>query len=382
MALQGDIKDLSVVDILQLLYQQQKSGVLTLADKSKQVQVLFDNGMIISATSSIRNINEYLGEMLLKADLITKTQLLRTLEIQRETLKKLGDILIEQGYITLEELRHFLKLQTHETIFKLLMWKSGTYNFHQRIVTYNKKTTSPINTEHFLMDSLRMTDELPEIRKKVYSKNIVFEKMPGAEDEIKFWRVQDRDEDEDDLFFDSDEPDPSERILNSSEKRIFDLIDGERSVSEIINIGRIGEFETLKALSMLISKRLIDVGYELEEERITTSQDISVKNVSSYLAVAVFVIILVGYLFIAYPRIKSNFTISPSNTTLFNQSQLNMERANIESAIEIYYFIHSSYPENLQQLYTNGYVENVRYDWKDRFEYTLTGSGYSLIVKE
>ena len=382
MALQGDIRDLSVVDILQLLYQQQKSGVLTLADKGKQVQVLFDNGMIISATSSVRNINEYLGEMLLKADLITKTQLTRTLEIQRETLKKLGDILIEQGYITLEELRHFLKLQTHETIFKLLMWKGGSYNFHQRMVTYNKKTISPINTEHFLMDSLRMTDELPEIRKKVYSKNIVFEKMPGAVDEVKFWKIQEHQEDDDDLFFDDSESDTSEKILSTSEKRIFDLVDGERSVSEIINISRIGEFETLKALSILITKQLIDVGYELQEERITTSQEISVKNVSYYLAVAVFAVILIGYFFIAYPKIKSNFTVSPSNNVLFNQTQLGTELANIETAIKIYYFIHSSYPESLQQLYAEGYVENVRYDWKERFEYTPTGSGYSLVVKE
>lgn len=383
MALQGDIKDLSVVDILQLLYQQQKSGVLTLADKGKQVQVLFDNGLIISATSSVRNVNEYLGEMLLKADLITKTQLTRTLEIQRETLKKLGDILIEQGYITLEELRHFLKLQTHETIFKLLMWKNGSYNFHQRMVTYNKKTISPINTEHFLMDSLRMTDELPEIRKKVYSKNIVFEKMPGADDEIRFWKIQElQEDDDDDLFFNDTEPDASEKVLSTTEKRIFDLVDGERSVSEIINVGRIGEFETLKAMSILISKRLIDVGYELQEERITTSQEVSVKNISYYLAVAVFIVILVGYFIFAYPKIESNFTVSSSNNALFSQSQLNTELVNIESAIRIYYFIHQSYPESLQQLYTEGYVENVRYDWKERFEYTPTGSGYSLTVKE
>jgi len=230
---------------------------------------------------------------------------------------------------------------------------------------------------------LRMTDELPEIRKKVYSKNIVFEKMPGADDEVRFWKVQEHQEDDDDdLFFDDTEPDASEKILSTAEKRIFDLVDGERSVSEIINIGRIGEFETLKAMSNLISKRLIDVGYELQEERITTSQEVSVKNISYYLAVAVFIVILVGYFMFAYPKIKSNFTVSSSNNALFSQSQLNTELVNIESAIRIYYFIHSSYPESLQQLYSEGYVENVRYDWKERFEYTPTDSGYSLIVKE
>ena len=69
MGLQGDIRDLSVVDILQLLYQQQKSGILTLIDRSNQVQVLFNKGIIVSAIPTKRNPDEYLGELLLKAEL-------------------------------------------------------------------------------------------------------------------------------------------------------------------------------------------------------------------------------------------------------------------------------------------------------------------------
>ena len=102
--------------------------------------------------------------MLIKANLISRKQLTNALELQRETLRKLGDILIEAGFISIVDLRHFLKLQTHETIFKLLSWKRGDYYFNQRLINYDKKAIEPINTEHFLMDSLRMIDELPDLR--------------------------------------------------------------------------------------------------------------------------------------------------------------------------------------------------------------------------
>ena len=225
MGLQGDIKDFSVVDILQLLYQQQKSGILTIAEKGNQVRVLFDKGMIISAVSTKRNIDEHLGEMLLKSNLINKTQLMHALDTQKETLKQIGDILIENGSITINDLRHFLMLLTHDTIFKLLGWKRGTYNFIQRIVTYNKKAIEPINTEHFLMDSLRMIDEWPEIQKKVYSYNLIFEKMPGADEEIAIWKVAAEGESSshDNIFSERKEQTTDEKIMSFEERRIFNL---------------------------------------------------------------------------------------------------------------------------------------------------------------
>jgi len=248
-ALQGDIKDFSVVDILQLLYQQQKCGILTISEKDNQAEVLFDRGQVVSANLKKRSEQENLGEMLIKANLISRKQLTNALEMQKETLKKLGDILIEAGSISIVDLRHFLKLQTHETIFKLLSWKRGDYYFNQRLVNYDKKAIEPINTEHFLMDSLRMIDELPDLRQKVYSYNLVFERMPGADEEIRVLKVleQAAPSDEHAIFADdSDQAD--ENSITVEEKKVFHLIDGTKTVKDIINIGRLGEFETIKAL--------------------------------------------------------------------------------------------------------------------------------------
>ena len=382
MALQGDIKDFSVVDILQLLYQQQKSGILTISEKDNQVEVLFDRGNIVSANLKKKSEHENLGEMLVRANLISRNQLANALEMQKETLRKLGDILIETGFISIVDLRHFLKLQTHETIFKLLSWKRGDYYFNQRLINYDKKAIEPINTEHFLMDSLRMTDELPDLRKKVYSYNLVFEKMPGADEEIGIWRVlQPTDTvDEHTIFAEEKKPNKGENVITVEEKKVFSLVDGGKTVKNIINIGRLGEFETTKALVSLMEKQLIDISFEVEEKKETKAavsiQDVFFKGIFF----GVFFILIV-ILFFSYPRIVSNFSISEDTREMFNQTQTLAVKNNIAYPLSTFYLLNGRYPDDLDELSAGDYLEDIRPGWESLFEYTPSPQGYTLTVR-
>lgn len=382
MALQGDIKDFSVVDILQLLYQQQKSGVLNIIDKGNEIEVLFDSGMIISANSKMKHVDEFLGEMLLKANLVTKSQINKSLEIQKETLKKLGDILIESGIITINDLRHVLKLQTHETVFKLLNLKSGTYNFHQRLINYDKRSFELINTEHFLMDSLRMTDEWPEIKEKIYSYNLVFEKMPGSEEEISFWKTPGANDSSDDLYYEDEEPSKEEMVMSMEERKVFELVDGTMTVKDLINISRFGEFETTKALAGLMDKTLIDIAFEIEEEKFIAPARKKAINLSFYVVFMGIVLSLLLILAISYQRIVSNFTISNNSKIDFENSQRSMEMTNIRSALYTFYLTYGHYPEDLNELKGNGYLKNIRDGFENRFEYYPLEKKYRLQVRE
>jgi hypothetical protein len=381
-ALQGDIKDFSVVDILQLLYQQQKSGILTISEKDNQVEVLFDRGHIVSANLKKKSEHENLGEMLVKANLISRKQLTNALEVQRETLKKLGDILIEAGFISIVELRHFLKLQTHETIFKLLSWKRGDYYFNQRLINYDKRAIEPINTEHFLMDSLRMIDELPDLRRRVYSYNLVFEKMPGADEEIGIWRIQQPSEtvDEHSIFAEEKVDTSGEKVISVEDKKVFDLVNGTRTVKDIINIGRLGEFETIKALVSLMEKQLIDVSFEVEEKK-PEKPAVSVGN--TFLKGIFFGIffVLIVFLFFTYPRIVSNFRITENKRAAFNDTQTGTIEENIVYSLSTFYLLNGRYPDDLEELSDSGYVEGIEPGWESLFDYTPSPQGYTLTAR-
>ena len=96
MALQGTLKDFGIADILQLIGQQQKTGTLHLQSKEQEVHVTFRDGSIVRAESSTRRKKELIGNMLVRAELISESQLESALEIQRRTLKRLGDVLVSE----------------------------------------------------------------------------------------------------------------------------------------------------------------------------------------------------------------------------------------------------------------------------------------------
>ena len=75
-----------------------------------------------------------LGEMLLEADVITKRQLAKACQIQvRGDSRKLGDILIELGYITVEDLTDVMLNTHHEERIDPPVEKKGRNSKTKRI---------------------------------------------------------------------------------------------------------------------------------------------------------------------------------------------------------------------------------------------------------
>ena len=54
--------------------------------------------------------------------------------MQRRSLKRLGDVLLEHNYLAGVDLAQVMRLQTTETLYKLFSWKSGSYEFSQEEV--------------------------------------------------------------------------------------------------------------------------------------------------------------------------------------------------------------------------------------------------------
>src|SRR5512140_367145 len=110
MALQGTLKDLSIADILQLIVQQQKTGQLCLENKEQEVNIFFRDGNIARVESVTRKKKDLIGNMLVRAEIITEAQLEEALETQRRTLKRLGDVLVSTGAITADRFKKMMQL--------------------------------------------------------------------------------------------------------------------------------------------------------------------------------------------------------------------------------------------------------------------------------
>jgi hypothetical protein len=72
MALQGTLKDFSITEIIQLIGQQLKTGILKIRRGKNVVEIYFVDGMIVHVYSNYRGKKDLIGEILVKAQLITE----------------------------------------------------------------------------------------------------------------------------------------------------------------------------------------------------------------------------------------------------------------------------------------------------------------------
>src|SRR5579872_910711 len=97
MSLIGNLRTMSLPDILQWIATGKKTGTLHLDRRSIQKRVMFREGLI--ATSWSNDPRESLGQFLIREGRVTEEQLFKALLRQEEEGKLLGLILIESGHL-------------------------------------------------------------------------------------------------------------------------------------------------------------------------------------------------------------------------------------------------------------------------------------------
>jgi uncharacterized protein DUF4388 len=238
MALTGTLQDFGIAEILQLIGQQAKSGVLHLASRGEEIHVLMADGCIVSAEFAGRRQRDRLGAMLVRARLLSPEDLERALDAQRRTLRRLGDLLVEMKLVAVADLRQLTALQTTETLYGLFAWKRGTYAFEAGAVEWDAATVTPLRAEAVLMEGFRRADEWPMVRRRITSPAMTFERLrplapaPGGEPSP-----------------DGDAP----AGLGGDERAVYALAEPGRTVEQIADLSRLGEFGASKALLTLVN---------------------------------------------------------------------------------------------------------------------------------
>lgn len=263
MALTGTLRDFGIADILQLIGQQQKTGVLHLKEKDQAVNVHFVDGNVVKAESATRSRKDLLGSMMVRSGVLTESQLERALEIQKRTLRRLGDILVSEGMVSRETFRELYQLQTTETLYQLFHWKDGTYGFEQQEVDYDKEAIAPIRSENVLMEGFRMVDEWPMVRRRITSYEMTFERLQELAPAMGQAGAAVALSDDADPFDDALDaafaeggggtPGPSDDV-GGAERKVYHLAEHGVTVQQIIDRSRLGEFETCKSLHNLVEQ--------------------------------------------------------------------------------------------------------------------------------
>lgn len=129
MSLVGNLEDLGLGEILQIVSLSRKSGLLTLRSGKREGAVVFRQGQVVRARSS--NFQQNLGEVLLQKGVIDLTTLKQALAIQEaeDFQERLGTILVKRFNISSKEIEAVVCEQIENVVYSLFAWAEGTFDF-------------------------------------------------------------------------------------------------------------------------------------------------------------------------------------------------------------------------------------------------------------
>lgn len=392
MALKGTLKDFGIADILQLIGQQTKTGVLYIKSKAEEVEVSFLSGSVARALCKTRKSRELLGAMLVRSGLVTEEQLEEALEIQKRTLKRLGDILVVEGHLTADQLREMTQLQTTETLYKLFTWKTGSYEFIQQDVEHDNAQGQPIRPESILMEGFRRIDEWPMVRKRIPSNVLAFERLKHLDPPPL---PQDANGDEVDAALDAalesakSPPAPVPKTIGRQERLVFKLADPGIDVQRIVDVSRLGEFEACKALYNLVEAGFLKpvattAPVDRPGARAGFSRELRLlvrRGVAQMGAGLVLVVLFaVAARALGSPP-KAGTVVLNAGGGLLRHVAADAQLARIGSALEVYRLGYARYPERLSELAEARLLapEDLRYPFEAEYFYRPDGDAYVLL---
>ncbi len=248
MNLNGDFEGLTLSSILQLLCNDQKTGVLTVSCDKEESKVFFEQGTIIYASASSEESR--LGFLMRNDGIISANQLQKCLALGRENKRYLGKILVDKDYISLDTLKKYVTKQVETILYNLLLWKKGKFEYKEAKSNLKGMIVTQLNPMKLILEASRRIDELSVLKEFIPSDNLVFQ-MSG--------KVQNKEEIK----------------LNANEWKILSLNDGTRSVRQIINQNNDDEFAVYKILFSMISSGLIEQKGEVQSDDTMGENDYS-----------------------------------------------------------------------------------------------------------
>ncbi len=248
MALEGNLKDFSLADMFRLLASGKKTGTLYMErDDDVAGRICFDKGRVFFASSNWNR--ESLGKRLVKTGVISQKQLRQALGLQKIQKKekagrRLGQILVDEGYLESKVLENFIQDQINDTLFDLFRWEEGQLRFESDDLCEEEDIGISVSVENIIMESSRRLDLWNRIREKIPTMDTEFIMASAPGDKSL------------------------EIHLKPKEWMLLCYLHGGRSVKELVELTGYNDFDTAKILYGMFSAGLIEKLDSLDEEAI------------------------------------------------------------------------------------------------------------------
>lgn len=370
-ALRGNLEDFGIADVFQLVGQQRKTGILEFTGSDgRKVQLRFDRGAVVSAAPAESRAHGSLGDMFVRCGFLTRDQvdaLHAECEPSGQSLPRLA---VARGWIDEEQLEIIEDLLTRETIFEVLRWSGGSFDFRAQQVFHRRAFETLLGAEQILMDGLRMVDEWQSFADLVPSEDTVFQRVGRFE-----------------TYRDQVSGETARNLENA--ERVFTLIDGRLKVRRVIDLSLLGTFDATRALAALYDAGVIaplDTGSLQKLRRRARPKVLPRADARGWFATLVPLALLALVAFATYwrnaaPPQAGVFAIQPSALNLVRDNYATLR---VRHALEAYRMSGGDWPERLAQLSEHGILtaDELASDQGHPYYYVERAEGAVLLAPE
>ncbi len=326
MALSGNLKEFELPDIFQLIGQQRKTGILTLTDKTKTSSVVFYKGSIVAADVNNNSPLSMLVHYLIYVHKYPESKINEFLDFCKGSISAFADVTLKIQYLSTEELYAIASMAVQDLACSLFSWKTGTYKFNPSEDIHDHRIdTVSFSTDEITMEAMRRIDEIKRMHEYIDENEIVVPADPSS-------RV---------LLATA----PSSLFVSDTRKYVISLLDGRKTIKELIATSFVSQYRIYEALFVLIQSGEVisadqdDQGSSSEPDAAETAENAlawatTVSSLSTALIIALFLIIGMVILpgFVLKKQEAANFALT--HAAIFNDAEQKVAIARVAFRIE------------------------------------------------
>ena len=157
---QGDLSVITIENLMQLVGHASLSGELQLTTPNNSAVFFVHKGTLVYGY--LENNPMKIGQILIQENYITSEHLQECLsQYKKESPRpKIGKILVEKGYLQQDDLKKAIKEQIKAIFFEVLSWKEGSFTFSIKKIPSGEGIYLEERIDHLILEGIIHLDNL------------------------------------------------------------------------------------------------------------------------------------------------------------------------------------------------------------------------------
>lgn len=378
MALQGNLDDFNILNILQMIKLEGKTGRLTLTEGEELVKITFNNGSIIFAEISPAKEETRLKGTLISNRILDAQAWNEVKKEHEDKLKPFWEILSKQ--IPAQTLVELIRRHILDNVYYALRWKRGNYEFTpMKGIKFNEKIMTPMDVDGILMEGYRIADEWPRITASIPPLPTFLVKNILGENERDTLNLKAPDGAGPDFKASIEYEILAARgvTLTDPQVNVLSIMGSGKTITDILDSARQGHFISLSAVQRLLELGILKSATRKKDTTIALDHT---GGAVRYVTMALLVAALAGGIVWQATSFPQRMERRKASVAQLNAAQARVDLKKIERALKAYMSMRGSPPATLADLAQNALLAqgDLSDPWGDFYQFVVRQDKFSL----